>query len=95
MTFTDNVPDPVDCSIPVFSSEDWQMSFTERVILEGLLDHYCPRLLRDAPPRRTGTRPRGRAETVDGFGSTAVGEQWDEEDDLELLFELPAHSAVA
>src|ERR1022692_4799560 len=44
MTFTDNVPDPVDCSIPVFGSEDWQMSFTERIVLEGLLDQIKPAL---------------------------------------------------
>src|ERR1035438_4849205 len=44
MTFTDNVPDPVDCSIPVFGSEGWQMSFTERIVLEGLLDQIKPAL---------------------------------------------------
>lgn len=44
MTFTDNVPDPIDCSIPVFGSEDWQMSFTERIVLEGLLDQIKPAL---------------------------------------------------
>ena len=42
MTFTDNVPDPVECSIPVFGSLDWQMSFTERVVLEGLLTQIKP-----------------------------------------------------
>ncbi len=29
--------------------------------------------------------------TISGFGFTQVGEQWDEEDGLELVFEAPAH----
>jgi RimJ/RimL family protein N-acetyltransferase len=28
--------------------------------------------------------------TIDGFGFAEVGEQWDEEDGLELIFEIPA-----
>jgi hypothetical protein len=44
MTFTDNVPLPVDCSIPAFGSPDSQMSFTERIVLEGLLDQIKPAL---------------------------------------------------
>jgi [ribosomal protein S5]-alanine N-acetyltransferase len=28
--------------------------------------------------------------TISGFGFVEVGEQWDEEDGLELIFEVPA-----
>ncbi|HJX51324.1 MAG TPA: hypothetical protein VJ801_01035 [Polyangia bacterium] len=65
-------------------------------LLEGLLDHYCPTFAQ----RRSSTKKReqdlgGERKPSPRFGSTAVGEQWDEEDDLELLFELPAYSTVA
>lgn len=33
----------------------------------------------------------GSLATIAGFGFAQVGEQWDEEDGLELLFERPAH----
>ncbi|HEY3684176.1 MAG TPA: GNAT family N-acetyltransferase [Streptosporangiaceae bacterium] len=33
--------------------------------------------------------------TISGFGFAQVGEQWDEEDGRELIFEAPAHPATA
>jgi RimJ/RimL family protein N-acetyltransferase len=33
--------------------------------------------------------------TIAGFGFTQVGEQWDEEDGLELIFERPAGDIIA
>ncbi|MER7774637.1 GNAT family N-acetyltransferase [Streptomyces sp. NPDC096191] len=33
--------------------------------------------------------------TISGFGFIEVGEQWDEEDGLELVFEVPAHRILA
>jgi hypothetical protein len=29
--------------------------------------------------------------TISGFGFAEVGEQWDDEDGLELIFEIPAN----
>ena len=61
-----------------------------RAILATLLDRA------DADPRvsrvRASIRPDNMASlaTIAGFGFTEIGEQWDEEDGLELIYERPA-----
>jgi cephalosporin hydroxylase len=39
-----NVPEPLDCLVPAFGATDWQMSFAERICLEGLLSQIKPAL---------------------------------------------------
>jgi RimJ/RimL family protein N-acetyltransferase len=62
-----------------------------KAIVQMLLDRAASEP--DVTVVRASVSPDNQASlaTIAGFGFTKVGEQWDDEDGLELLFEVPTH----
>lgn len=60
-----------------------------RAMLRALIDEVAPEPTVTTVRASIGPTNAGSLATIAGFGFTQVGEQWDDEDGLELVFERP------